>query len=70
MVRGMRRPTLPIRAFADGMPRGEGLGEAEAGQMGLAPRSRAWQAANAAAIEEYNRRIEASGVPLAGFRKF
>ena len=35
-----------------------------------AARARRWQEENAAAIDDYNRFIDAVGVPLAEFRKF
>lgn len=35
-----------------------------------AARARRWREENAAALEDYNRFIDAGGVPLAEFRKF
>ena len=52
-----------------------GINISQAAERGVvaairAERAVAWKSANAEAIRDYNRMIEAGGVPLAGARKF
>jgi antitoxin CcdA len=75
MPAGRRSTSLTLDRHLLDEAKALGVNVSRAAEQGVAlairaAQARRWREENARAIEDYNRFVAASGVPLSGFRKF